>query len=149
MANTAEIIPITTLRFGLAEHSYQRFSAMVAPGTTKAMLEDPSFWSNVKNRLRTFDEVRVMAEDGSFMARVLVVYADALAAHARVLEMHDLGDVDIEALQGGQTRYQCQQKGVLKWCIVDTETGNFIRQGIGTRSVAERELEEYLRAQAR
>lgn len=148
MSNTAEIIPITTLKFGLASHSYQEFSAIVPAHTTREALEDPLFWANVKSRLKTFDEIRVVAEDGSMVARLLVAYADLQSAHCRVLEFYQIENCDPEELQRSQSRFECRQKGVLKWCICDTATDEVVKSGLPTRAVAERELEEWLRAQS-
>lgn len=149
MGESATIIPINTTRFGLAEHSYQRFSARVAAGTTKKELEAPEFWAHVRSKLRTFDEIRVVWDDGSAVATLLVAFGDRQAIYCKVIAMAELDQVDVEELQNQQQRFECRQKGVLKWTIVDNQDGSIIKQDMPSRAIAERELEEYLRAQAR
>lgn len=82
-------------RFALAEQKravYVIFPEMGVPYA--AILNDPSFLSHVASRLRPFDRIEVIAEDGSYFAELLV--RSAGRQHARLVE---LNKVDMEPLQ--------------------------------------------------
>lgn len=63
-------------------------------GTPFDALLQPSYWANVAERLRPFDRIEVLAEDGSYFAILLVRAASRLSAKVAVLEKYDLDAVD-------------------------------------------------------
>lgn len=140
------IAPLVRTRFALAEHAFRRFNATVPVGTTKEDLENPRFWSFCQEHVRVHDEIRAVAEDSSFFVVLLVAAKAGNLIYPRVVYGTDLGDTDLSAATAAQARYAVKQRGVLGWCLVDVEEDRNIKTGIGKKSDAERELEEYLQA---
>ncbi|WP_372809327.1 hypothetical protein [Litorivivens sp.] len=134
--------------FGLAQHKYQTHSATVPGGLSREDLTKPELWALNRARIRTHDEIRVVAEDSSFYAKLLVTYADSREVYTAVVEYQELDAPDMEELTQAQQRYITKLCGPLKWCVIDTETDEKVRTGIDKRSLAERELEDFLRAKA-
>jgi hypothetical protein len=143
-----KIEPLRMSHFGMAQHQYQQFNAEVKAGTTPEQLEDPHFWSHVKQKLRLFDEIRVIAEDSSFLAKVLVTFADGNRVRTKVVYGVELEAADPEQIMDEESRYYIKQRGRLGWCVIDRQTDQNIREGIRTRSDAMRELEDHLKALA-
>lgn len=141
-----KIEPLQTNQFGLAAHRYQTLSATVREGTTKEMLLNPLFWANVRGKVRAHDEIRVVAEDSSFMALVLVAYADQFQVLPKIIWYVDMEVTDPTELGKGQERYIIKARGSLGICLVDTETDKNIKTKLQSMSIAHRELEEHLRA---
>jgi hypothetical protein len=136
--------PIKPMNFQLAEHRYRRFDCIVPADTDKKDLENPALWVNVAPQLRMFDEVRVISDDHSFMAKLLVTFTQGTDARLKLLYGVDLeGESDIE---DAPLKYDIKMKGQLKWCIVNNETGETIKTNISKKSEAQRELEEYIAA---
>jgi hypothetical protein len=146
MADNIE--PLKTVSFGLAAHKYRAHSAIVKEGTTNKDLENPLFWANVRSSMQGHDEIRVVAEDSSFIALLLVTYVDGFQVLAKILWRVDLEATDPAELGSGQNRYITKVCGSLGWCVIDTETDTKIKTKCPSKSIAERELEEHMRALA-
>ena len=137
-----EVLPIKPSTFGLTNHQYRKYAAIAAAGMNKDDLHNPLFWSHVANQLSMFDEVRVLAEDGSWVADVIITFKHANNVKATVTNFTELDKVSYDTPDVG--RYRAKQKGVLKWCIEDTETGENVFEKIATQSAAYKQLEEYI-----
>lgn len=146
MADKTE--PLRLTEFGLAAHKYQLHNAVVPEGTTNETLQDPLFWANVRHKVRGHDEIRVVAEDGSFTALLLVSYADQFQVIAKIVWRVDLEATNPAELSTAQSRYIVKVCGSLGWCLVDTETDTKLKTKLPSQSIAHRELEEHLRALA-
>ncbi len=143
----SNVVPLLRTSFAFAEHQFARHGAIVPIGTTQEQLEDPVFWSHVRGQLTTFAEVRVVAEDGSMTALMLVTYADSIGFKIKTIYFLTIEN-PIPAANPALQHLVVKQRGQLKWCVVDTRTDKNIRQGINSQSDAMRELEEYQRALA-
>lgn len=140
--------PLNSASFGFSSHHYQELSATVPEGVGKEQLQDPKFWSNVRSKIRAHDQIRVVAEDSSYYALVLVTAVSGSLIYTKVLFDVTLDQADLLEATEGQSRYVVKLCGPKKWCVIDTTSDTKIKEGITQRSLAERELEEYLRALA-
>lgn len=148
-AQMPKVEPLVRTKFCLAEHGFRRFNALVDSDVRRDELEDPRFWEHVHQQLREFDEVRVVAEDGSFVANLLVVAKVSNCAYMRVIWGLDLEPPAVNAATASQDRYEVKYRGNAKWCVVDSSTGECLKTGLPSKSKAQRELEEYLLAISR
>lgn len=65
----------------------QLFLTATAPsGATREMLTDPVFWTHAMRKFRPLTEVRVVAQDSSWYAHLLVIYATGMDC-----KIHELG----------------------------------------------------------
>jgi hypothetical protein len=139
--------PLTTACYGLAEHTFRRHSVIPPANYTTADLESPITWAHLRTKFKMHDEIRAIAEDGSWIANLLVVAADN--GVVRVKELFRL-PIDLGAVaKAEQHRYVVQQRGSQGWCVVDTEENRVIRQGCKAKSDAEKQLEDHLLALSR
>lgn len=133
--------------FRLGKSAYRTHNAIIPAGlpNPEVNLGKSDIWHFVAGDLQQGDEIRCQDEEGKYVAYLYVTFVHGRKVMAKVLSFHDLEDQakSLETFQNG--RYDVQQKGPLKWCIIDTETGDKIRQGIGTRALAFKELDEFLK----
>ena len=140
----AKVSPVKPFDFQTAEHRYRRFDCVVPQGTTKDDLEKPELWTNVAPQLKQFDEVRAVASDASFVAYLVVLFSHGTDARLKIVNGVDLDEVD--DTDSASSKHDIKMRGTLKWCIVNLETGENIKTNIPTKSQAQRELEDYLKA---
>ncbi len=133
--------------FGLADHSFRRHAATV-PADYQKHIDNPALYAHVAADLKSHDEIRVVAEDSTWVANVFVTYAAGGVVRLKTLYVIPLEPVP--ASDTMQTRFIIKQRGAQKWCVVDTaENDRNVRSGIESQSEAQKQLEEHLRALAR
>jgi hypothetical protein len=144
----AIIEPIQRGSFGLASHRFQQFDSMVRAGTTKEQLTDPALWVNVATKMNPGDEVRVRAEDDSFVALLHVTYTVGNQVRLHLLSYHDMEAVDYDTMHKSVSKFELKMRGQQKWCIMDKESGDVIKSLIPTQLEAQQELADLERALA-
>jgi len=138
-----EVLPIQTKYFGLATHQTKQFCACAAAGTKPEDLEKPEFWKHVAVQMQMGYEVRVLAEDYSWVAYGIVTFKHANNVRVSIHTFQALDKVSYDT-NGIDSRYYVKQRGMLKWCIVDRETGNNVFENIPNQGKALQELDQYL-----
>lgn len=135
---------ITGERFGLMNHKAQLFNAYVPVGTRREDIIDRRLWAHVATQIQNYAEIRVICDDGSFMARVLVTFKNGSDLRLKELEYHDLDKIEDLA---AHPDYEVKSRGaVLKWCIVRKSDGANIKESLPDQETALRELADYLKA---
>ena len=137
------IAPLLPKHFGLAEHKFRRFNAVVPPGLDKDTILDPTLWAMIAPQCRMGDEIRCIAEDNSFYALLFVSFSQGTDIRVELIHGTSLEDADLSEINDELNDYIVEQKGQLKFCIVKKSTGERIKEGIATKAQAEKELEEY------
>jgi hypothetical protein len=142
----SKIEPLHSTEFGLAEHRYRRFSAVVPGRLDPKDLESSDLWVHVGPQIREGDEVRAFADDSSFVAYLICTFSSGSRVRMKTLAGYELEDVDHDALEAQKGEFYIKMRGMKKWCIMSRSTGDVIKEGLPTQSVAARELEDYQRA---
>ncbi len=145
MTETSKVIPFRPGSCQLAEHKYRRHNVTVP--TAVANLENHELWTHVAVTLSPGDSVRVLAEDFSMVAELIVTFRQGTVAKLVQVWRKDLEAVDqsADAVEG---KFVVRLRGPKKWCIVNNETSEVVKELIPTQAAAFKELEEYLRALA-
>jgi hypothetical protein len=121
MAKEAEKLQVNPLRpseFGLITHTVRQFNASVPGNLTIQELEDPALWVNVANKLEMTAEVRILADDMSFIAYGICTYAQGTTAKIKIISRHKLDEVDTDEVIDEADDYITKLRGPKKWCIV-------------------------------
>lgn len=139
------IIPIKQADYMLAQHSFRSHSVTVSSKLTSENLQDPMLWVNIAPNIRFGDEIRAIADDGSFMVYLYV--AAASGNHIQVKPFIGI-DTPTEELAESRSEYFIKQRGVKKWCVIQRSTGDVILEGIDNKAKAEKELQDLQRALA-
>lgn len=132
--------------FGLASHKYTCHDAIVSGRKTEEQILQPTFWALVAFKLKAGDEIRVLADDCSFRAELLVTYAHGTEIRVVPLDFQELEEVDYTALDAKFGGYEIKLRGVRKWCVIKIESGEVVKDYIPTQAAAAKYLEEHLRA---
>jgi len=144
----APIVPVKPSEFGRAQHTYTSHNAIVASGTKEKDLTKADLWDHVAYQLKMYDEVRAIAEDGSFVATLIVTFKHANKALLTVTNFTKLETVSFEE-EAGLDRYSVKQRGVKKWCIIDNNDASVVEELIPTQAEAYKKLEEFLAVRGR
>jgi len=137
--------PLKPKFFGLQTHRYAVHSAQTPSRLPEEVLENPKLWAFVAPRLKVGDEVRVAADDCSFVATLFCTFVQGSDARMRVLTYSELDAVDYNALTATSDEYRVELCGMKKWCIVKAD-GTFIQDEIATQAKAMQLLQDYVQA---
>lgn len=143
-----EIPKIKPGEFNLMKAAVRQFNAIAPVGVTKEDLEHQDLWAHVAPKISLADEIRVWAEDGSYVAYLVVTFRHANVVRTKITGFHKLEEVSYEAA-AELDRYQVKQRGVKKWCLIDTKDGSVLRELIPTQAEAFKARDEFLQALAR
>lgn len=139
--NLAPLKP-SELTFGI--HAYRQFSCRVAAGVSKEDLLKPGFWSFVVPRLDMGTEIRVVPNDFSYRALLLVTYTDGKNVRLKLLNYVELDDVKVEIQPSHAKNYSLHLRGQQKWCVKRLSDAEFIKELIPTKQEAVVWLEKYV-----
>lgn len=142
---TGDIGPVKENRdfeFGPAVHKYTTYSVFVDETMTKEELENPKFWVHVARRLRPGDEIRCMANDSSFVARMVVLYTNGTDARVRCESLSKFSAPKMEGYQADKD-YEVKNGGVVGWYVRKISTGERIITKMGSEAEAFTALAEY------
>lgn len=128
-----------------AETAITRWLIHALPGTKADHVMDPDYWVHLAGRLRRTpnkglgDEIRVLADDGSFDIEVTVVAIDPLGYWAqvrpvRVWERKVAEDVPA-AQWPDKDGYRIDLSGPQKWRIIDAQN-NIVAKGYPDETAA-------------
>ena len=141
-----EITPLRRSDVQLSSYCYQSFGAVIPKPLSKKDIVEPGLWVNVASKINMNDEIRVVDDNGSMMARLFVTYANGHDIRLRVLEHHVFETEDVAEKE---SPYFIKQRGVQKWCVMKKDTPDPVYANIATKHEAEKQLHEYRNALAR
>lgn len=144
----APAAPLRRQNFARLEHACIIHNAVIPYGVTVKQALEEGFWANVANGVNMYDEIRMLAEDGSWLARAIVYDKHPRFLVLRLLEYYEfevvrpLGAVftkdDLSVVYRGPVLLHCIMRG-----------DEVIKSKIAKRADAMQELEQYLRALGR
>jgi len=144
------ITPVKPADFQLADHRRRQHDCTLPPGTKKEDLEDPALWVNVApslNKGTGFDEVRAMPEDQSFIAYLIPTFSQGSDARLKLIAFHQLESE--KEMKQHQEKYDVKLLGAKKFVLLNTQTGEHIKENIPTKVQAYKELDDYVAAMQR
>lgn len=128
--------------FGLAVHKYNMLSAITPGSMGVKELQNPKFWDLVSRQLRSGDEIRCLAEDNSYVARMVVVYVNGSDVRIRCESFVELEEVKMEAYEAAED-YLVKNGGATGWYVQKKSTGERVLKGFATQAEAFTQLAEY------
>jgi hypothetical protein len=139
-----KVIPVLSRDFSLAIHSFQTHNAVVPAGTTKEQLLDPQLWNHVSTKIKLHDEIRVIEENGAFMARLFVNFRHNLDVRVKILEFYELEAVDYTKM-ANTDNYDVKNRGAAGgWCVIDKKSGKAMFTNLLSQSAAFARKEQYI-----
>lgn len=137
------VIPVLDKNFKLAKSAYQQHNAYVPAGTTKKQLLDQRLWDHVGRKIKLHDEIRVIEENGAFVARLLVTLKFSGTIKVSLLDFQVLEQIDYEA-ETGLDKFFVINRGAIGWCVTDNKTSQNVFSGLLSQADAVKKMEEHV-----
>ena len=128
--------------FGLVSHQYSMFSAVTEPGLTEKELTDPKYWTLVASNFRPGSEIRCLAEDSSYIARIVVLFVNGSDVRVACESFTELDSVNADSFDA-DPEYSVKNGGVTGWYVMKKSTGERVLKNIPSQGEAFRQLAEY------
>jgi len=134
--------------FQRAGHFRASYEAIIPAGMALKDVLSPEFWANTARRMRQFDIIAVMPEDGAFYAELIVqTVGTGFAKVAVVLEVQL--DADSEGVVTDKSVIVKWRGPSCKFGVVRTSDKMVLREGFDDKDDAERWAADHLKAMAR
>lgn len=140
MAETAEktkVQPIRPDRLALSTHAYQKFSLRVPDSVKADELTDPELWAHIVSKLRIGDEIRVVPDNFSYRAELIVTFTDSKRIRLKPISLVELEDVRPVADLMDPKNYRVVSRGQQGWCVQRKSDGEFIKEQCATQTEAD------------
>ena len=134
----------SALEFGI--HAYQQFSCRVPNGITAEQLLDPDFWVFGVPKIQMGAEIRVIPEDFSYRAQLLVIFTDRSNIRLKLINYVELENVNVVPSGPNAKQYSITMRGQQKWCVQRMSDGEFIKELVPTKQEAITWLDKYVAA---
>ena len=131
-----------------AEFERQTYFAKAHENTKPEDLLDRAYWAHVATRLKPWDKVEVVANDGTWWAEFLVLEAGRTWAKVEMLRHKSLTASDVSASQAtAMTPYEVVHRGTdSKWSVIRKSDRAVMHEGEETQGGAIDWLNERLKA---
>jgi len=137
------------------EYISTRYDAKIQQGVTPEELLAPAFWAHHAMKLKPMDELRARAEDGTWVAYLIVLDASRTWARVQLLSVHRLTTADVAMSQAneGQVKaikeaHKIAWRGPHKWSVVRITDDNVLHDGEQQKDLAHAWLDRWAREQA-
>jgi len=134
-----------------AEYQFTVWSAMIPNGVPAAKVMEPGFWALYAPKFKPFDEIRARAEDGTWMARFVVLEAGRTWARLQQLEHHNLGTQDVSLtktanlnLDEAKKGFEVKHRGPKGWSVIRRLDKQIMHEGAQSKGAAETWLNGHL-----
>lgn len=136
------------------DYNSTRHDAVVPQGVSLDDLLVPAFWAHHAIKLRPWDEVRARAEDGTWVASLLVLDTSRTWAKVHLLAFHPLTTGDVSLTQASEAevkafvgKHRVTFRGAHKWSVVRIADSSVLEEGRATKEEAVSWLEAHARTQ--
>lgn len=135
-------------RLSQAQYARNDWRITLPHGISDIVLSDPAAFSLIADKLRPFDEITAVCEDGSWWGRYLVVNVDRSWAKLKELEWHDLR-ADRENLPSTEDQdYDITYNTIGKFVVIRKKDRATIKQDFTTKLDAQIWLQGHLKSLA-
>lgn len=139
-------------RLSLAEHARQVHQYVALSGDTIEDMQRPGYFDSLSPKLRRYDRIEVVSDDGGFHAEFLVVESSNLGVRVVPVRGVWLGDTTVAGAPGAAIRREAESRAeyrgpFLKWCAVRGE--KILRDKFDTEAQAVSWLNDHARTTSR
>ena len=129
-------------RMKLAQYERQDWIANAEPHHTIEDILKPGYWSHMAAQMVPYDHIEVRAEDGSWVAYLLVVQSDRLWAKVVLTSKIDL--VSADEMPSATPQHKVEWKGPQRrFGVVRTDDSEVVRDGFQTKDEARLWMREH------
>jgi hypothetical protein len=135
----------TSLAGKVSSQVWTSYTLVMTPGQAVEDALDSDFWAHVAKMLQPYDTVRLIAEDGSYVAEIMVTTAGG--TYVKMTELwrwvrpDDTPQTDADAPQIAYPKFRGP---VLRWCVMRTSDDDCLKEGFQDKPAAEQWLRDYV-----
>jgi hypothetical protein len=134
-------VQISPGRMKLSQYERQEWVANAPEGCIVDDIKKQDFWALMAHLMKPYDRIEVRADDGSWLAELVVIGCGRNWAKVSVLNHYKLDDASDEMKDDAE--YSIAFKGPQKkWCVIRNSDDAYIREGIGSKQEAQAAMEE-------
>lgn len=143
-----KVQPIEEARIKSGDFVRSFYMATAFENTEPTDLLKPEYWAHFAQKLRLRDRIEVWANDGSWIADVVVMGATKNSADVRVLRVDYLDNVrPVGDLPEGLKSYEVRYRGIhSQWSVIRVADNAVVHEGEGSRTAADNWLANHLKA---
>lgn len=141
-----KIQPIRPNQVELQQHAYNIFSVRVPADIVPEQLCDPDLYVHVAAKFKMGDELRIIPNDFSYRAEVIVSYTDG-----KDIRLRPISCIPLDPVNSGKpidmksaANFKLVMRGQQKWCVQRLSDGEWIVDNIPTKGEAETWLQNYI-----
>ena len=122
-------------RMRLAEYDRQDWVINCEPEITVEDILEPGYWAHVAQLMKPYDHIEARAEDGTWVADLVVTGCDRTWAKVALKQQYHLTSKDVSLSQAN--KHEVQWKGPqLRWATVRTDDRAIVKAGFQTKEEA-------------
>jgi hypothetical protein len=136
------------------EYVSTRFDALIQHGITPDDIRAPAFWANHGKDLRPLDEIRARAEDGTWIANLIVLDSSRTWAKVQVMNVTYLSTADVSESQAVEKsvesfvdQHKIIHRGKRRWSVIRYVDGAVLAEDIVDRNDAVKWLVQHAKSQ--
>ena len=141
-----ESVILNPQRINLAEYVRQDWVVNAEEGQTIGQVMEPSYWAHVSAKFKPYDHVEVRAEDGAWIAELLVLDCSRTWAKMFKISYHALttSDVSISQAEKEAMKHEAVWKGPQhKWVVLRLADNAIISEGHASKEIAAVALKQH------
>jgi hypothetical protein len=143
-----KVQPIEEARIKSGDFVRSFYMATAFENTEPTDLLKPEYWAHFAQKLRLRDRIEVWANDGSWVADVVVLGASKNSADVRVLRVDYIDNVQPSGEATSELKsYDVRYRGIhSQWSVIRVADGAVVHEGDGSRAAADTWLTNHLKA---
>jgi hypothetical protein len=145
-----KVVDIKPSQFSLTEFQRQSLTIIAKPDQTIEDIMVPGAWATISPKVRPWDAVFVIAEDGSYVAELFVVQVSKLWVRTALIKFTDLSKEDRSEDDGADDIHFVKWRGPSsKHCVVRKSDNSVISDKHESKEDAHKSMLDYEKALAR
>lgn len=143
-----KVQPIEEARIKSGDFVRSFYMATAFENTEPTDLLKPEYWAHFAQKLRLRDRIEVWANDGSWVADVVVLGATKNAADVRLLRVDYIDNVQPSGEAPSELKsYDVRYRGIhSQWSVIRVADNAVVHEGEGSRTAADTWLTNHLKA---
>ena len=135
-------------RCGLAEHKRHDWIIDAQLGVTVEQIQEPSYYAHIAKDFSPFDHIEVRAEDGAWIAYLIVLFAERSYAHVKLDRVIAIEEQDVAPAVS--LKHKVEWKGPHhRWAVIRLSDSQMLQSQLQTKFEAETWMKEHERAMER
>lgn len=135
-------------RIGLSEDKRHDWIVDLPITVTLEQALEPSFWAHVSAQMDPLDHIELRAEDGSWVAYLIVSFCERNYAKVvldRKIQLDNSQEVPLSTI-----RHKVEWKGPhMKWCVIRTKDNALLQEGMRDKGMAYQWMQDHERTLGR